>query len=181
MTRSSARELAVHLIYSRSFTGEEPMTTIEARLDREYYAQLSQENEIYVERPSRKQLSYIDTVVVGTANRAQELDAIISRHAIGWDVSRISRLTRAILQLALFECQFVDDVPVGVAVNEAVSLAKKYDGDDAGAFVNGILRAFLRTPKEETAPATAGEAEPVAPAQAETAPAAEVTAGENAQ
>ena len=139
MTRSNARELAVHLIYSRSFTGEEPEAALEARLDRAYYAALSGENEVYTERPSRKQLAYLDQVVVGTANRAEELDAIIGR-----DVKRISRLTRAILQLALFECRYVEDVPVGVAVNEAVTLAKKYDGEDAGTFVNGILRAFLR-------------------------------------
>lgn len=148
MTRSNARELAVHLIYSRSFTGEEPESTIETRLERDYYAALSDENEVYTERPSRKQLAYIDKVVVGTANRAQELDEIITRYSIGWDLSRISRLTRAILQLALFECQYVEDVPVGVAVNEAVSLAKKYDGADAGTFVNGIMRAFLRGEEE---------------------------------
>ena len=104
MTRSNARELAVHLIYSRSFTGEEPETALEARLDKAYYAALSQENEVYAERPSRKQLAYLDQVVVGTANRAQELDETIQRYSIGWDLSRISRLTRAILQLALFEC-----------------------------------------------------------------------------
>ena len=103
MTRSNARELAVHLIYSRSFTGEEPETALEARLDKAYYAALSQENEVYAERPSRKQLAYLDQVVVGTANRAQELDETIQRYSIGWDLSRISRLTRAILQLALFE------------------------------------------------------------------------------
>ena len=176
MTRSNARELAVHLIYSRSFTGEEPISTIETRLDRDYYAALSQENEIYVERPSRKQLSYIDTVVVGTANRAQELDGIITRYSIGWDVSRISRLTRAILQLALFECQFVADVPVGVAVNEAVSLAKKYDGDDAGAFVNGILRAFLRALQLQKSADVVK-----APAAAETAGLTEAVSEENAQ
>lgn len=148
MTRSNARELAVHLIYSRSFTGEEPETVLESRLDRDYYAALSGENELYTERPSRKQLAYIDKVVVGTANRAQELDDIIQQFSIGWDLNRISRLTRAILQLALFECQYVEDVPIGVAVNEAVTLAKKYDGDDAGTFVNGILRSFLRSREE---------------------------------
>lgn len=158
MTRSNARELAVHLIYSRAFTGEEPLSTLEARLDKEYYAALSDENEIYAERPSRKQLAYIDTVVVGTANRAQELDDAIAKHSIGWDLKRISKLTHAILQLALFECQYVEDVPAGVAVNEAVSLAKKYDGEDAGTFVNGILRAFLREQ----------EAQKQAPAQRET-------------
>lgn len=148
MTRSNARELAVHLIYSRSFTGEEPEAVLESRLDRDYYAALSGENELYTERPSRKQLAYIDKVVVGTANRTQELDDIIQQFSIGWDLNRISRLTRAILQLALFECQYVEDVPIGVAVNEAVTLAKKYDGDDAGTFVNGILRSFLRSREE---------------------------------
>lgn len=150
MTRSNARELAVHLIYSRGFTGEEPVSVVEARLERDYYADLSAESEVYTERPSRKQLSYIDKVVVGTANRAQELDETIQKYSIGWDLSRISRLTRAILQLALFECQFVEDVPVGVAVNEAVTLAKKYDGNDAGTFVNGILRSFLRDQAKPT-------------------------------
>ena len=145
MTRSNARELAVHLIYSRSFTGEEPETALEARLDKAYYAALSQENEVYAERPSRKQLAYLDQVVVGTANRAQELDETIQRYSIGWDLSRISRLTRAILQLALFECQWVEDVPVGVAVNEAVTLAKKYDGDDAGTFSSRTQHNSCRT------------------------------------
>lgn len=152
MTRSNARELAVHLIYSRSFTGEEPEAVVETRLERDYYAELSGESEVYTERPSRKQLAYIDKVVVGTANRAQELDEVIRTYSIGWDLGRISRLTRAILQLALFECQFVDDVPVGVAVNEAVTLAKKYDGNDAGTFVNGILRSFLRDQEKAEVP-----------------------------
>lgn len=152
MTRSNARELAVHLIYSRSFTGEEPEAVVETRLERDYYAELSGESEVYTERPSRKQLAYIDKVVVGTANRAQELDEVIRTYSIGWDLDRISRLTRAILQLALFECQFVDDVPVGVAVNEAVTLAKKYDGNDAGTFVNGILRSFLRDQEKAEVP-----------------------------
>lgn len=54
MTRSNARELAVHLIYSRFFTGEEPEAALDARLEREYYAALSSEHEVYAERPSRK-------------------------------------------------------------------------------------------------------------------------------
>ena len=145
MTRSNARELAVHLIYSRSFTGEEPESVLEARLDRAYYDALSAETEVYAQRPSRKQLAYLDQVVVGTANRAGELDAAIAQYAIGWDISRISRLTRCILQLAIFEILYVEDVPTGVAVSEAVRLAKKYDGDDTGSFVNGILGSFVRS------------------------------------
>lgn len=149
MTRANARELAVHLIYSREFTGEEPENVIESRLDKAYYEKLAGENEVYAERPSRKQLQYIDSVVVGTANRERELNDTISQFSIGWDVKRISRLTRAIMQLAIFEIVSVEDVPTNVAVSEAVRLAKKYDGDDAGAFVNGILGAFVRSLPEK--------------------------------
>ncbi len=144
MTRANARELAVHLIYSQSFTGEEPQNEVAVRLKREYYQLLSAEHEVYEERPSRNQVHYIDTVVSGVANRRDELDAQIGKFSIGWDVSRISRLTRAVLQLAIFEILYVEDVPTGVAVSEAVRLAKKYDGDDTGAFVNGILGSFAR-------------------------------------
>ena len=102
MTRANARELAVHLIYGREFTGEEPEQVVSARLEREYYAKLSQENEVYAERPSRAQLAYIDGVVSGVANRIDELNETIQQFSIGWDVSRISRLARAIMQLAIF-------------------------------------------------------------------------------
>ena len=145
MTRGNARELAVHLIYGRNFTGEEPQQVVATRLNKEYYEKLSSENEIYADRPNRWQLAYIDTVVSGVANREEELNAQIQNFSIGWDVSRISRLARSVMQLAIFEILYVEDVPTGVAVSEAVRLAKKYDGDDTGSFVNGILGAFARS------------------------------------
>ena len=150
MTRANARELAVHLIYGRNFTGEEPQVVVSTRLDKEYYGKLSAENQVYTERPSRAQMAYIDNVVAGVANREDELNAQIQKFSIGWDVSRISRLTRSIMQLAMFEILYVEDVPTGVAISEAVRLAKMYDGDDTGAFVNGILGTFARslTPEE---------------------------------
>lgn len=144
MTRANARELAVHLIYAREFTGEEPEQTIATRLNKAYYGQLSAENQVYTERPSRAQTVYIDTVVAGVANRADDLNANIQKYSIGWDVSRISRLARAIMQLAMFEILYLDDVPTGVAISEAVRIAKMYDGSDTGAFINGILGAFAR-------------------------------------
>ena len=150
MTRANARELAVHLIYGREFTGEEPEQVVTTRLDKEYYGKLSAENQVYTERPSRAQLGYIDSVVAGVANREGGLSAVIQKFSIGWDVSRISRLTRAILQLAIFEIQYLEDVPTGVAISEAVRLSKMYDGDDAGSFVNGILGAFARSLTAET-------------------------------
>lgn len=145
MTRGNARELAVHLIYGREFTGEEPEQVVSTRLDKAYYKILGAENDVYSERPTRGQVLYLDTVVSGVANREEELNNQIGKFAIGWDVSRISRLTRCILQLAMFEILYVEDVPTGVAISEAVRLAKKYDGDDTGSFVNGILGSFARS------------------------------------
>ena len=145
MTRGNARELAVHLIYGREFTGEEPEQVVSIRLAKEYYEKLGQECDVYADRPSRGQLRYIDGVVSGVASREADLNAQISRFSIGWDIRRISRLTRCIMQLAIFEILYVDDVPTGVAVAEAVRLAKKYDGDDTGSFVNGILGSFARS------------------------------------
>ncbi|MFR8332444.1 MAG: transcription antitermination protein NusB [Oscillospiraceae bacterium] len=78
------------------------------------------------ERPSRKQTGLPGPGGGGDGQPGrEELDDVIRRYSIGWDLSRISRLTRAILQLALFECQWVEDVPVGVAVNEAVTFGKE--------------------------------------------------------
>lgn len=145
MTRGNARELAVHLIYGRVFTGEEPEQVVSVRLDKEYYENLKEENDVYSDRPSRAQLRYIDTTVSGVANREEELNDVIRKFSIDWDISRISKLARCILQLAIFEILYVEDVPTGVAVSEAVRIAKKYDGDDTGAFVNGILGSFARS------------------------------------
>lgn len=145
MTRANARELAVHLIYAREFTGEEPELVIATRLEKEYYGMLSSENPVYEERPSRAQRAYIDNVVMGVVNRVEELNEIIARFSIDWDISRISRLTRTIMQLAIFEILYLEDVPTGVAISEAVRIVKLYDGNDAGAFVNGILGAFARS------------------------------------
>ena len=157
MTRGNARELAVHLIYGRNFTGEEPNTVIETRLEKEYYNKLAEENDVYAERPSRAQRAYIDAVTAGVASREEDLDEIIQKFSIGWDVKRISRLTRCVIQLAIYEILYVDDVPTGVAISEAVRLAKKYDGDDTGSFVNGILGSFARslnTPEADSAEVT---------------------------
>ena len=144
MTRANARELAVHLIYAREFTGDEPQMVIATRLEKEYYGRLSEESPVYEDRPSRVQRAYIDSVVMGVANRVDELNENISKLSVGWDITRISRLARTVMQLAMFEILYVDDVPTGVAISEAVRIVKLYDGDDAGAFVNGILGTFAR-------------------------------------
>jgi len=76
------------------------------------------------------------------ANRAK-LDEMISRSSQNWSLSRIAPLERNIMRVALYEALNVDDVPVEVAIDEAVELAKEYCGADAPGFVNGVLGAAL--------------------------------------
>ena len=144
MTRGNARELALHLIYSHTFTGDQPQDVVRTRLEEEYYGCLAQENEIYAELPTRRQVKYLDQVVAGVHEEQDQLNEIIAKYSIGWDVTRISRLSRAIMQLAIYEMLHFEDVPANVAVSEAVRLTKKYDTDSA-AFVNGILGSYVRS------------------------------------
>lgn len=149
MTRSNARELAAHLIYELDYTDELPAQALDVRLEKEYYSALAGENDIYAERPSKKQLAYLRTCVEGVVEHQQELDGLITRYAIGWNLHRISRFTKAALRLALFESLYVEDVPVGVAINECVELTRKYEDEEVVSFVNGVLGAFARGLKEK--------------------------------
>jgi N utilization substance protein B len=79
------------------------------------------------------------------AHRA-ELDELIARHSKGWALDRIAPLERNIMRVALYEGLHRDDVPVEVAIDEAVELSKEYCGVDAPGFVNGILGAALAEP-----------------------------------
>lgn len=148
MTRSNARELAAHLIYELDYTDETPAQAIESRMERGYYAALAEENEVYAERPSKKQMNYITFCVTGVAEHAAELDALISKFSVGWNLHRISRFTKAALRLAMFEILYVEDVPTGVAINECVELTRKYEDAEVVSFVNGILGSFARSLKE---------------------------------
>lgn len=74
--------------------------------------------------------------------RLPELDEALNEKADGWKTSRMGKAELTILRLAVYELLFDEDIPTGVAINEAVELAKEYGSDDAGAFVNGILSKF---------------------------------------
>ena len=148
MTRSNARELAAHLIYELDYTDQTPAQAIDSRMERGYYDALAAENDVYTERPSKKQMVYVRACVEGVAEHRDEIDQQIARYAIGWNLHRISRFTKAALRLAIFEILYVEDVPTGVAINECVELTRKYEEEETVSFVNGILGSFARALKE---------------------------------
>lgn len=92
-----------------------------------------------IEGADEKEQEYIQTKVHRIADRIQEIDELINTHTKGWKTSRMNKVDLTILRLAVYEMKWDDSVPVGVAINEAVELAKKYSSDDGPAFVNGVL------------------------------------------
>ena len=86
-----------------------------------------------------EQQSYIENIVNGTVEKVNEIDEIINSVSNDWKVERISCVSLAVLRLAVYEIKFCEDIPAVVSINEAVALAKKYEGEEAAPFVNGIL------------------------------------------
>jgi len=89
----------------------------------------------------------------GAVEQVAELDTEIGAHARGWSLERIAPLEKAIMRIALYEIHHRDDVPAPVAIDEAVSLAKRYCGAEAPGFVNGILSAASSAAPSKGAPA----------------------------
>lgn len=88
--------------------------------------------------------AYAIDIVTGVGEHAVRIDALINRLAPEWPVDRMPTVDRAVLRLSVYELMERPDVPVGVILDEAVTLAKRYSTDEAGKFVNGVLAAAAR-------------------------------------
>ena len=73
-----------------------------------------------------------------------EIDSLINENLVGWSAKRISKVSRAILRLAVCELLYSENMPVGVAINEAVEIAKKYATPDDASYINGVLGSFVK-------------------------------------
>lgn len=90
-------------------------------------------------------LGYIQSVIDGVKEHGGEIDAIITKNLRkGWSFARISKVSRTVLRIAIFEMKYLDDVPPRVAVNEAVELAKRYGDENDPTFVNGLLASVIK-------------------------------------
>ena len=144
MTRTAAREIAIQLGFSVAGTGQDPSQAVEAFFEPEHYAAMAVEDELYAEKPSKKDMDFILRSVTGVAERREELDGLIGKYARGWRPERISRSAAAILRQALYEILYMPDVPDAASMDEAVELAKGYEDADVVAFINGVLGGFYR-------------------------------------
>lgn len=90
-----------------------------------------------------KDTSYIQTKYEDILNHLTEIDTMVNEVAQGWKTSRMGKVDLTLIRLAVYEMKFEEDVPEGVAINEAVELAKSYGTDDSSSFVNGILAKLV--------------------------------------
>ena len=131
MTRKQAREEAFILVFEKEFNGNTTDEILEAA----------------AEARDLEPDDYVKTVFYGVYDRLSELDGVISENSVGWSINRISKTALCILRLALYEINYMDDIPVSVSINEAVELAKKYATKDDASFVNGILSTVVKKSK----------------------------------
>lgn len=129
MTRHEARELAFILIFEKSF--QEDMSIVEL-------IENALELEIF---PIN---AFAENLAKKVYNNLDEIDAAINENLVGWSAKRISRVSRAILRLAVCELLYSENMPVGVAINEAVEIAKKYATVEDASYINGVLGSFVK-------------------------------------
>ncbi len=129
MTRRESRELAFILVFEKSF--QEDVTVVEL-IENALELELFPQN------------AFSETLARRVYDNIEEIDRAIEDNLVGWSAKRISKVSRAILRIAVCELLFTENMPVGVAINEAVEIAKKYSTAEDAAYINGVLGSIAK-------------------------------------
>lgn len=133
MSRRNARKHIFNLIFQTEFNLENDIReTIDTYT--EEYEDFQKDESDFVSREYRGILANIPSI-----------DSYINKFAVGWSVERLAKTDLAILRIGVYEIMFDDDVPDGVAVNEAVELAKEFSEDKAPSFINAVLTNIVKS------------------------------------
>lgn len=127
MGRSELREHIFKMIFGLEFSENE---------------QIDEQLELYLDQlvdVREKDHDYMLAKTKEIAEKVDEIDQIINENTTGWKTSRMNKVDLSILRLAVYEMKWDEDVPVKVAINEAVELAKRFSGEEGPAFINGVL------------------------------------------
>lgn len=124
MTRSEAREQAFFVLFEKSFCEDLAINEI---------IETAQEADLI------KINNFARLLLEKAEENATAIDDIINENLRGWTIQRLPKVSLAVLRLAVCEIKYVDEVPAGVTVNEAVELIKKYGTTEDASYVNGVL------------------------------------------
>jgi N utilization substance protein B len=136
--RRAARRLALDVLYEAEMRDRLPAEALAARLDEEWSA-IPGEGAERVEDPTPEALDYAGSLVRGVQEHQADIDALIAAYADRWALRRMPVIDRNLLRIGVLELLWGDDIPVAVAINEAVELAKSLSTEESGRFVNGLL------------------------------------------
>ena len=132
MSGRELREQIFKFIYRVEFHDMEEMAEQEKLFFEDDELVIKEEDAAYISDKSNKILQKLG-----------EIDELINKHAKGWTTERMSKVDLTIIRLAVYEIKFDEDVPAGVAINEAVEIAKKFGQEESSGFVNGVLAKFV--------------------------------------
>ena len=124
--RREARELVIGLLFETEFKDGENVAEI---------------YELSVDNREIPEDDYIKRAYFGVCENREKIDELIGKHAHGWRTNRLTRLSRSVMRLAVYEMLFEAKIPNSVSINEAIELTKKFDDPKAKAFVNGVLNS----------------------------------------
>ena len=132
MSRTELREHIFRMLFRIEFNSAEEMKEQE-----DFYFE-------DLEEATGKHQEYILDKYRASVEKKEEIDALLNEVSEGWKTTRMNRVDLTIMRLAVYEIKWDEDVPTGVAINEAGELAKKYSSDDGPSFVNGILAKVVK-------------------------------------
>ena len=133
MKRTELREHIFRMVFGLEFNKTDEMP----EQFEMYFDQLGEVRE--------QDLEYIRTKTEKIAEKTEEIDAVINENVKGWKTTRMNKVDLSILRVAVYEMKWDEEVPVGVAINEAVELAKRFSGGDSPSFINGVLGKIARS------------------------------------
>ena len=131
--RRRAREIAVQFLYQMEVNPLEPQEVLES-----FHQNVSASGQVK---------EFAARIVAGVQYHHEEIDRLIGKHATHWRLERLDRVDKNILRMGVFELLYCDDIPVKVALNEAIDLGKKFGTEESGSFINGILDKISKTEK----------------------------------
>ncbi|MBO4408151.1 MAG: transcription antitermination factor NusB [Clostridiales bacterium] len=131
MSRIETREHVLKFLYQNNFRKEELNVQME-----DFKTRFTEVEDDY---------DYFSSVVKGLIESKEDIDSKIIPFLKNWKIERLPILERAIMEIAVFEILYCEDIPTSVSINEAVKLAKKYGNDKSSSYINGVLSNFEKS------------------------------------
>lgn len=128
MTRKEERQQAFAIVFEKSFKDDSLESIINDAIEAGAY----------------NESEYCTTAIFGVFDNIESIDGLISANLKDWTLDRISRVALSVMRLAVYEIKYMEDIPVGASINEAVELTKKFSTNEDASFVNGVLGTIAK-------------------------------------